>query len=224
MAKQSPILMSGPMVMAIFDKRKTMTRRVLQRQPPSWLSFLGLYAPGQTAVFQDTRFTERKDFTSKLQYQVGDMLWIKETWQRGWVNNQYMGGPGIRYKEGNQSRAFVHPDCQWQCPDKKWRPSIFMPKWASRLTLKVTGVKVELLQDISEQDAIAEGLEWYDDENRPDRDSGWQCYPKPSPGEIGLSDPDPRKAFETLWQSINATRKGGVYSWSENPWVAAYTF
>ncbi|WP_245442228.1 hypothetical protein [Rhizobium chutanense] len=97
----------------------------------------------------------------------------------------------------------------------RWRPSIHMPRWASRLTLLVTAVKIERVQDISEADAIAEGIERYK--------SGWMPYTTAFYEADGLTPanyhPDPRESFRSLWIMIN-----GLDSWNANPWVIAYAF
>jgi hypothetical protein len=91
----------------------------------------------------------------------------------------------------------------------KLRPGIFLPKWASRITLIVDEVRVQRLQEISEADAIAEGIE---------RDEfGWRCY-SPEP-KAQYTWADPRESYRTLWESIN-----GAGSWAANPFVVAYTF
>ena len=93
-----------------------------------------------------------------------------------------------------------------------WRPSIFMPRWASRITLEIVSVRAERVQDISENDAEAEGIElwqevFFREYNKPDNNPGWTR--------------DPRLSFQTLWDSINAKRG---YGWDVNPWVWVIEF
>lgn len=118
----------------------------------------------------------------------GDTLWVRETWC------SYMPG-SVRY------RADGHNDAGWT-----WRPSIFMPRWASRLTLRVYGVRVERVQQITQADARAEGV--------VDTSGAW--------GDLTDTDrAGPRGAFEALWNSINAERGFG---WDVNPWVWVVSF
>lgn len=96
-----------------------------------------------------------------------------------------------------------------------WRPSIHLPRWASRITLTVTGIRIERLQDISEEDAIAEGIERHK--------SGWLPYTTAFYEADGVTPAnyhaDPRESFRSLWIMIN-----GIQSWNANPWVIAYAF
>ena len=111
-------------------------------------------------------------------------------------------------------------------PDHKWKPSIFMPRWASRITLIVTDVRIERLQDISEADAEAEGLAKISKDGSlykfglPDRDG------LPGNDDHGWPWMDwhkhARDAYQAIWQSLNAKRTG--CGWDDNPWVAAITF
>lgn len=96
-----------------------------------------------------------------------------------------------------------------------WRPSIHMPRWASRITLEITGVRVERLQDISEADAKAEGITVLPLQNVDDPSAWWQS----SPGENQARTPI--ASFRNLWDSINAKRG---YSWESNPWVWVIEF
>ena len=96
-------------------------------------------------------------------------------------------------------------------PQGKTRVSIQMPKWASRLTLKVTQVRVERLQDISENDAIAEGCRPFFDHDNPEMINGMPMAPLMGPIDV----------FTTLWDGIN--NKPGT-TWDDNPWIIAYTF
>ncbi len=209
MAKQSPILMSGPMVRAIFDKRKTMTRRVLNPQPEFPMKFSTLYP--EWAIFRNPSGKMRQDV--KIQYQVGDMLWVKEAW-RTWSFNDKKPPRKLEDKsrlsilyEATPNQLTKNGPLISECG--KYRHNRFMPKWASRLTLEVTGVKVERLQNISEQDAIAEGVIIRSAKDIPEG-KFYQDFIIPD--------------FKDLWDSINATRKGGIHAWDKNDWVAAYTF
>lgn len=206
---EHPILFSGPMVRAILDGRKTQTRRVIKPQPPKEATSAGNYftgTEGQTKKWTwltgDPRDCDTwesiDDF--ELPHFIGDRLWVRESgWERPYVSERDLRDgadtwPKFAYDADDQYEV------QWLKEARyKRRPSIHMPRWASRITIEVTGVKVERLQDISEADAQAEG-----------------CIHHHDPSGDGM---DVIEAFSYLWQSIN-----GPGSWDQNPWVAAYTF
>jgi hypothetical protein len=132
--------------------------------------------------------------------QPGDRLWVRETWKP--MNDLKGGGIprwGITCGEG----------CTWKegCPDQSgpWKPSIFMPRWASRITLEIMDIRVERLQEITEEDALKEGCE----REMVADGSSW-----------GAGLIDAVENFEKLWDSIN----GKKYPWSSNPWVWVISF
>ena len=147
---EHPILFSGPMVRAILDGRKTQTRRVIKwkcnRGPD------GYDTVGESKIIR-VPWTERtlaKILVPECPYGVpGDRLWVRETWGKD-LYAHLSGHVPILYKVGPPS---IDPDYP-----VKWNPSIHMPRWASRLTLEVVEVRAQRLQDITEQDAIAEGV------------------------------------------------------------------
>lgn len=227
-----PILFSAPMVRALLAHRKTETRRTLNPQP-----FAGGFYDGEIeahlgrdrdcvrfsvgAVGGGAFLEERQ----ALRFAPGDRLWVREAWAHDGpdletVRARYedaMGGCGY----GPYYRA-TEP-----APDTlSWRPSIHMPRWASRLTLIVTDVRVQRLQDISEADAEAEGCEseiW--DQALAVRDyscpDGWFCSWGTHEGEPSYVPEHRiwRESYRTLWDSIH-----GVGAWDRNPWVCAITF
>lgn len=133
-------------------------------------------------------------------FQPRDRLWVRETWAETWEKRPwYRATP----EDG------LHPI--------KPIPSIHMPRWASRLTLVVEQVRVERLQDISETDAIAEGIEMCSP--RPRGMSGWRDYGDKMGDTSRRYFSDPRRSFQTLWTSLH-----GADAWSANPWVVALTF
>ncbi len=151
---------------------------------------------------------------------TGDRLWVRETFAID--NFQYLGAlaglppsdPSELYfaADGEDLCAQV-PECDCSGGVILWRPSIFMPRWASRLTLEITHVRLERVQDISEADAIAEGCEMDDD-----------GMPKEQPHESGIGMVGWDSAIEwysDLWDSINAARG---FSWERNPWVWVIVF
>lgn len=186
--KEHGILFSGPMVCAILDGRKMQTRRVVNPQPEyegkecygdSWKwtkgedNFSGVTTEqlvGPAGLCHHTRAV----------YGVpGDRLWVRETW----CQSQHLGD--IFYRATHGFKVMI-----------PWRPSIFMPKKFSRITLEIVNVRVERVQDISEKDARAEG-----------------CDMRPGLTAIG--------SFSQLWDSINAKRG---FSWDKNPWVWVIAF
>ena len=119
----------------------------------------------------------------------------------------------------NEPRGTVYratdPDLETQVV-WEWRPSIHMPRWASRITLEIEKVWVERVQDITEEGALAEGITWPDRDGKPYR---------PPIDTTGMSDLGLAKArYAELWDSLNAKRDGGVYAWDANPWVFCIRF
>ena len=186
-----PILFSAPMVRALLAGTKTQTRRVLKPQPDQLIE-------GQ--------------LPEQLRISVGDRLWVREAHaivgsaDPAWVLYRASG-----YHEECARHGFDQP-----YPDEtkvKWRPSIHMHRWASRITLHVTDVRVQRLQEISAEDAIAEGC-------KAIRDA---CYVFDGTDydKAGLCHSSAVTAYSVLWNSINEDRGFG---WHTNPFVAAYTF
>lgn len=210
--KERPILFSGAMVRALLAGTKTQTRRVVKPQPrrvdggvpfgdaPAWAHA----EPGSAMM--------------RCPYgKPGDWLWVREAWQHS--NHPY--GP---YDEDCMVfyRADflddVHGPDGEKSPEghyRTWRPSIHMPRTASRIVLEIKSVRVERLQDISEADAIAEGIERADDffDCRC-----WRAYDEPKGSDVVFPD-DPIGSYASLWMSIN-----GPGSWDANPWVWALEF
>jgi hypothetical protein len=189
------------MVRAILGGRKTQTRRVLKPQPsPQTVRDHGAWPDSFAQVYGP--------------YGVpGDRLWVRETWVSSYQNGCW--GTAFRADMSFVQGKRAHPKgphfhAKELGPHVRWRPSIFMPRWASRITLEITGVRVQRLQDISEEDAQAEGSEWYGVADlRPDgelREGPSVAY---------------RAGFHDLWDSINEKRGFG---WDANPWVWAITF
>jgi hypothetical protein len=157
--KATGILFSGPMVKAILEGRKSMTRR-LNKQ---W-----------------------------LKVKAGDRLWVRETWQHHPAREDFRA---VVYRATHISAV----------PVKKWRPSIFMPRWAARIYLEATAdARLEKLQEISVEDAIKEGCEY------------WNCgHP-----DCGGKHYGPRGSFRELWDSLNSKKA----PWKDNPVVVVLAF
>ena len=215
-----PILFTGPMVRAILDGRKTQTRRVVKPQPES-IVVRDIGEGCTEVVWKDAKSLENAGGGGDvLQYMVnkrcpygvpGDRLWVREAcriWApTGEDGNQFFGW-AVRYREDNTSRITATgwdegpdqqspEDCGIHVEPTKWRPSIHMPRWASRITLEVKAVCVERVQEITVDAAHAEGIEG--DSWNP----AWQL------------------SFRKLWDSINAKRG---YGWDANPWVWVVEF
>lgn len=189
--KERPILFSGPMVRAILEGRKTQTRRVIKPQPEvmqndsiGWEFAMEHFTVPCSEVFFCKNYCPYGS--------VGERLWVRETWV---PKSSWDVEAGCLYKASE-------PD-QYKDLPFKWKPSIHMPRLASRITLEVTGVRVERLNDISEADALAEG-----------------CEGNCQIGYIPAYQAGPCSYhFAQLWESIN-----GPGSWALNPWVWVVEF
>ena len=201
--KERPILFSGPMVQAILDGRKTMTRRVCKYQPSVSVRKAGSMwgIKGGDALWH---FGHK--IVSCPYGQPGDRLWVRETWMPFTEQGCPVGATIYR--------ATDHPEPDGDSP-LRWKPSIFMPRWASRITLEITAVRVERVQDISEKDAKAEGCGGYVGGEGPMSESVLAIEP-------GYNHPNFfRDGFAYLWDSLNAKRG---YGWDANPWVWVISF
>ena len=142
----------------------------------------------------------------------GDRLWVRETFRefdQVWAADAMESA--VEYAADNQVRGknFTRIIETQQRGSGKWKPSIFMPRWASRITLEITEVRVQRVQEISEEDALEEGaMEWWNSLSRAEQES------------IYSGGRGPCGAFHDLWDSINAKK----HPWSANPWVWALTF
>lgn len=217
--KEHPILFKAPMVLGILDGRKSQTRRIVDVSEKGVLDSgqrkIGFEFCKDPSKFRydypvkgmprlhvpilhpnDKNILTWDDtYCSTLhpRWQVGDRLWVRETW--GFEENSrvvYAADKAAQYFEspGNPLREIFYLSSDYEC---KWRPSIHMPRWASRITLEITDLRVERVQDISEADAKAEGV------NRFAWEPEAESY---------------KRAFQLLWESIN-----GHWSWDENPFV-----
>lgn len=228
--RERPILFSGPMVRAILDGRKTQTRRIVNPQPtrddiradwyyPTVVDRLGEEGPGERTF---GAFSIDGEWGTRCPYgSPGDtLLWVRETWQqfapRPAPADEMPANACIHYRaDFSDADLRLRTDEDGDpLPQLRWRPSIFMPRWASRLTLRVTNVRVERLHEITEQDAKAEGVAQGDIE--PDEHGPWRVgfVLGDEDGKCGLW-PTARRAFEVGWDSINGKRA----PWASNPWV-----
>lgn len=222
---EKPIIFSTPMVKAILGGLKTMTRRVIKPQPTfieqssRWVWSIPkskVHKCCCTEVYTASREWWEYLLPDQFPFQPGDTLWVRETWCK------------TIEIEPNESLIHYHykatPDNAMQCvsnPDKffNWKPSIYMPRAAARLFLKVTNVRVERLQEITENDCYAEGTNCWDDACYVN--NGW------SPS---FNDPDSggcciiKDGFKKLWNSTIKKQDLDTYGWNANPWVWVIEF
>ena len=230
--KERPILFSAPMVRAILECRKTMTRRVVKPQPDQPQPD----CDGKEPYWYVGGYRLRQDADNPLVCkfgQVGDRLWVRETWTPQSAFNGDPGGCSVEYRADGDVRFFDGE--HGMEPDGTWRPSMFMPRWASRITLEITSVRVERLNEISEADAMAEGVDPLFTESqiasRPElaeyhgRFANYLWHGHHGRFGMGNKKSDSWKyqysaydhaadSFSSLWESIN-----GEGSWAKNEWV-----
>lgn len=204
-----PILFNDAMVRAILDGRKTQTRRVVDSIAGMGrvAEFQASHTPGYAWTFRDRRSLWNDLTGSQLLSrcplgQPGDRLWVREAWgipQHGMPSHARDVRDVVYRADGDKEfREYGY----------RWRPSIHMPRWASRITLAITDVRVQRLQDISEDDAQAEGCEAHSGCNGCGACMGTDC------------DESAVDGFRDLWDSI---AKPGTL-WRDNPWVWAISF
>lgn len=186
-----PILFNGPMVRAILDGRKTETRRVVEPQPDPVCTDIAQWPSQRGSAWWSPGYLNADaewDFLPDIRcpYAPGDLLWVREAF-----NPHYFGMRSAAYRaDWNGTAADV-------TTEPRWTPSIHMPRWASRITLRVEEVRIERLQGIGEGGAQREGV------------------------DADLRRESRRAAFARLWDAINA---GRGYSWASDPWVWVVRF
>jgi len=205
--KERPILFSAPMVCAILEGRKTVTRREVKKRPA-----LDCLAAG----FEPAFLTLPGNADLCPYGKPGDRLWVRETWYCN--HSEVQKGPYLQpadMQDLDQAREDgdlvyaadgLNP---YEQDQPTWKPSIHTPRWASRILLEITDVRVERLQDITEEQAKAEGVRLYTD--HAELGDWWHVE------GIETYSADPRKSFELLWSSV-----GG--DWQANPWVWVVEF
>lgn len=216
-----PILMSGPMVRATLREinPKTQTRRMVKTLPQPFTGANSIEPnegyPGEWSPWKDG---ERQ--TSILcPYGVpGDRLWVRETWQRGRDFEVSESPFGIE-----RDRIYYRADQQgaYAISGRPWRPGIHLRREHSRITLELTDVRVERLQEITAEDAKAEGAPYYVGGEGPVSEAALRCEPGYWHGIEGY-----RQGFEHLWGEINGWQgePKARCRWQSNPWVWALTF
>lgn len=203
--KERPILFSAPMVRAILDGRKTVTRRPVKVQPRSRAD-IGSYGKGQP-------FIRNPDVTKRNPEcpfgKPGERLWVRETWYCD--HNEVMCGPYLKpddldVSEARDDGTLVYAAdglTPYEADQPVWKPSIHMPRWACRILLEITDVRFERLQDISRSDIRAEGL---------------QCPPELASDDVS---PNYRDWYPAAWRELWESTGG---DWDANPWVWVVEF
>jgi len=191
--KERPIIFNTEMVKAVLEGRKIQTRRVVRRikdQEKSYWNIKELILPyPRDGLVWNVRCERGYSGHIKCPYgKVGDRLWVRETWFNFWG--------GIIYRAADEYASIVDDD-----PDNTWKPSIHMPRWASRITLKITDIRVERLQEIKYEGMKAEG-----------------CLPKNCCG--GERETLRKEYWIPLWNSIYKKEN----TWQDNPWVWVIEF
>ena len=209
--KTHPMLFSAPMLRALVHGRKTQTRRLLKiKGYPDFFQFGHSDTPGYDWNFRRKDHVwedyEHERLLELLPIQAGDLIWVREKWAAAtiWPIVETIDKPMTVYADCDNRTDYGGP----------WKPSIHMKRCDSRFTLRVTDVRIQQLQAISEPDAIAEGIE-HDQTRSRGNTIAWRDYLDRG-GKCGT----PRGSFQSLWDSINAHRT----PWASNPWVTAYTF
>lgn len=232
-----PIIFSAPMIRALLEGRKTQTRRIVKPQPcQSEYEPESLYVTGLTAKHMGAKglimrgqrhyyaTTNRLDLAKGCPYgRPGDLLWVRESWADVGGDPWYMAdGRERSYSACDTFEGGGYPPvcrdigancCSVTRQKVRWSPSIHMPRWASRQTLRITDVRVQRLQEISEADAKAEGAEPYSVDGFTADELALLDAPLLERGNPY------RNGFALLWDSIN-----GPGAWERNEWVWALSF
>jgi hypothetical protein len=230
--KERPMLFSAPMVRAILDGSKTQTRRIVKHKgelPPEWATFAqpmsnlrkdGSWSPGNVFRWSEEQ-TQGQPLKSLRRWpgngpdlvydwyaipcpygKPGDHLWVREAWAETRPVGSPLPATMFVYREADNRTDYGGP----------WKPSIHMPRKASRILLEVVSVRVERLQDIAEVDALAEGID------RERMVEGQDSFDIIADGNM-TGRPTPISCYRELWESIN-----GAGSWSANLWVWVIDF
>jgi hypothetical protein len=194
------------MVRAILEGRKTQTRRVLSQQPAPRFQHLETFRDGTCEVGLSIDSPNHYQIASRYGG-VGDRLWVKETFYTSFINDEELKrGFPIYYSADSYGRK--------KMIGGKTRPSIFMPRWASRILLEIEKIQVQRLSEVSERDAIQEGASFHDGAGVGH--SGWRHDPN-----AGFVFASGLESFAALWDSINEKRG---FPWRSNPWVWSISF
>lgn len=207
------MIFNGEMVRAILDGRKTQTRRIMKPQPADDIKS-GVF-PNPDVIGWESSL-KHKHGTTTAHFcpfgTVGDRIWVREAFR---VHSRATDVATLVYK-ANERNSWTEQThrvpvavCNKPATPEKWTPSLHMPRWASRILLEITDVRVERLNTISEEDARAEGI----------IDGGCVNCGESEPCSCANPQPDATDAFAYLWQSIY-----GLENWIANPWVWVIEF
>lgn len=210
--KERGMIFNSEMVRAILDGRKTQTRRIIKPQPEATLSG-SLSGKWLSRPLNGLLLPKIEDIAIHCPFgSVGDRIWVREAFR---VHSRATDVATLVYKASErnswteQTRRVPVAVCNKPATPEKWTPSLHMPRWASRILLEITDVRVERLNAISEEDARAEGI----------IDGGCLNCGEPEPCGCANPEPDATDAFAYLWQSIY-----GQENWNANPWVWVISF
>lgn len=227
-----PILFKAPMVRAIQDGNKLQTRRLFSERTIELFSCAARI--GEVSDFLNSDKTGKNDLEYILSFcpygKVGDQLWVRETFQPIFADGfDHDSSPCPNYKTGfGYAVSYPATDGIIEFVDgdenitSRCKPSIFMPRWASRIQLEITNIRVQRLQDISEDDAAAEGIEGISQPTGgDDYQDYWRNYALTEKEADGWPwfNGDPIASFKSLWEKMN-----GIESWQLNPWVWVIEF
>lgn len=211
--KERGMIFNSEMVRAILDGRKTQTRRIMKEQPVLNGNFYEVFGSAWSKGMTSIPAVPGHSLSTRCPFgAVGDRIWVRETFR---VHSRATDVATLVYKasERNSWTEQTHrvpvAVCNKPATPEKWTPSLHMPRWASRILLEITDVRVERLNAISEEDARAEGI----------IDGGCLNCGEPEPCGCANPEPDATDAFAYLWQSIY-----GQESWNANPWVWVISF
>jgi len=229
--KTTPILYSAPMVVALQNDTKTQTRRLnglkkINENPNGWAAGAFIEVSGGSGKNAVYAFFEKDGVRERIRCPYGapgDVLWVRETFFAfGWWVTEGLKRRFVDFTPEDKDGRYYYEDkpmfeSVFKRSDKKmgWykRPGIFMPKTACRLFLKIKSIRIERLQDITEADAVAEGvLRQYE----VDGEFRYKHYLPQFPGRVVSTA---KASYKTLWQSLN-----GPESWDLNPWVWVVEF
>jgi hypothetical protein len=235
--KPKPIMMTASSVRGILEGRKTQSRRLVNMSrrvdmycegdindpadfgnPAMW--FTGLFDDSDDMPIMLNQWPK---YSASRSYKVGDLLYVKETWD-SLQADRWQVKDGRKPQEGDTIHYQADPGSAWQWRQEWgfWRSPMYMPQWASRITLPVTSVRIERLQDISEADAIAEGI--YKSEAELQKPFGVEKFQRwfhDDCGEWGFDTAI--AAYAALWDSLHAKGKKPA-PWASSPWVFVYDF
>lgn len=221
--KERGMIFNAEMVRAILDGRKTQTRRIMKNQPVLNGNLYEVFGAAWSKGVTSVPAVPGHSLSTRCPFgEVGDRIWVRETFAAFDADWKFPGRPHD-LKDGPWPNV-IYPASRSEVPPGTLRPSIHMPRWASRITLEITGVRVERLNDISHDDAGREGIhtEVWDQtvvaRNYAAEDEFFQFWSESMPHYVEMNELF-RASFHSLWQSIY-----GEESWQANPWVWVIEF